>query len=54
MRGNFLSHRVWDGYDAVIEACCGAWNNMRRPRADREEKRVIHGRDIRQEARGIV
>ena len=23
---------------------------MRRPRADREEKRVIHGRDIGQEA----
>ena len=27
---------------------------MRRPRADREEKRVIHGHDIRQEARGIA
>ena len=24
---------------------------MRRPRADREEKRVIHGRDITQEAK---
>ena len=28
MRGNFLSHRVWDGYDAIIEACCDAWNKL--------------------------
>jgi hypothetical protein len=28
MRGNFLSHRVWDGYDAILEACCDAWNNL--------------------------
>ena len=28
MRGNFLSHRVWDGYDAIIEACCCAWNRL--------------------------
>jgi hypothetical protein len=27
---------------------------MRRPRAGREEKRVIHGSDIRQEVRGIA
>ena len=27
---------------------------MRRPRADREEKRVIHGSDIRQEVRGVA
>jgi hypothetical protein len=28
MRGNFLSHRVWDGYDAILEACCDAWNKL--------------------------
>ena len=28
MRGNFLSHRVWDGYDAILEACCDAWNML--------------------------
>ena len=28
MRGNFLSHRVWDGYHAIIETCCGAWNKL--------------------------
>ena len=28
LRGNFLSHRVWDGYDAIIEACCDAWNKL--------------------------
>ena len=28
MRSNFLSHRVWDGYDAIIEACCNAWNKL--------------------------
>jgi hypothetical protein len=29
MRGNFFSYRVWDGYDAIIETCCGAWNTAR-------------------------
>ena len=28
MRSNFLNHRVWDGYDAIIEACCNAWNKL--------------------------
>jgi hypothetical protein len=28
MRQNWLSHRVWDGYDAIVEACCGAWNRL--------------------------
>jgi hypothetical protein len=28
MRSNFLSHHVWDGYDAIIEACCNAWNKL--------------------------
>ena len=28
MRGNFLSHSVWDGYDAIVEACCDAWNKL--------------------------
>ena len=28
MRGNFLIHRVWDGYDAIIETCCGSWNKL--------------------------
>ena len=30
MRQNWLSHRVWDGYDAVVEACCDAWNKLMR------------------------
>jgi hypothetical protein len=28
MRGNFLSHCVWDCYQAIIEACCDAWNKL--------------------------
>ena len=24
LRANFLSHRVWRGYDAVVDACCHA------------------------------
>jgi transposase len=28
LRANFLSHRVWDSYDAIVEACCGAWNKL--------------------------
>ena len=30
MRQNWLGHRVWDGYDAVVEACRDAWNKLMR------------------------
>ena len=30
MRGNWLSHRVWDGYDAILDACQAAWNALMR------------------------
>src|ERR671938_192392 len=26
LRQNRPSHRVWDGYDAIVAACCAAWN----------------------------
>jgi hypothetical protein len=25
LRGNKLSHRVWDTYEAILEACAEAW-----------------------------
>ena len=25
LRGNKLSHRVWDTYDAIVQACADAW-----------------------------
>jgi hypothetical protein len=28
MRDNFLSHSVWDGYDAIVDACCDAWTKL--------------------------
>jgi hypothetical protein len=28
LRGNFLSHRVWNSYDAIVQACCDAWNAL--------------------------
>jgi len=28
LRGNFLSHRVWESYDAIVDACCHAWNAL--------------------------
>lgn len=28
LRGNFLSHRVYDNYEAVIRACADAWNKL--------------------------
>lgn len=28
LRGNLLSHRVWDSYDAILDACCDAWNKL--------------------------
>ena len=30
LRQNWLSHRVWDGYDAIVDACCDAWNALMR------------------------
>ena len=30
LRQNWLSHRVCDSYDAVVEACCDAWNMLMR------------------------
>ena len=26
LRGNKLSNRVFDGYEAIVDACCDAWN----------------------------
>jgi putative transposase len=28
LRANLLSLRVWDSYEAIIEACCEAWNKL--------------------------
>ncbi len=28
LRANFLSHRVWDSYEEILEACRDAWNKL--------------------------
>lgn len=28
LRANYLSHRVWETSDAILEACCNAWNSL--------------------------
>jgi len=28
LRQNMLSHRVWKTYDAIVDACCTAWNSL--------------------------
>ena len=28
LRGNHLSMRVWDTYEAILEACRNAWNKL--------------------------
>jgi hypothetical protein len=28
LRHNFLAHQVFDGYDAIVDACCSAWNKL--------------------------
>jgi len=28
LRQNQLSNRVFDGYDAIVDACCKAWNAL--------------------------
>jgi len=30
LRANFLSHRIWPDYDAIVDACCTAWNALMR------------------------
>ena len=30
LRQNRLSHRVWDSHDAIVQACCDAWNALMR------------------------
>ena len=30
LRQNLLSHRVWDTYDAIVDACCHAWSTLMR------------------------
>jgi hypothetical protein len=27
-RGNKLSHCVWESYEAIVDACCDAWNDL--------------------------
>jgi transposase len=28
LRANLLSHRVYNDYDAIVDACCDAWNTL--------------------------
>lgn len=28
MRHNDLCHIVWESYDAIVDACCDAWNKL--------------------------
>lgn len=28
LRQNYLSNRVFDSYDAIVDACCDAWNKL--------------------------
>jgi transposase len=28
LRSNFLSHRVWETYDEIVDACCDAWKAL--------------------------
>ncbi|MCC2665671.1 MAG: family transposase [Geminicoccaceae bacterium] len=28
LRERFLSHRLWSSYDAILDACCAAWNGL--------------------------
>ena len=28
LRGNTLSQQVWETYDAIVDACCDAWNGL--------------------------
>lgn len=28
LRQNYLSNRIFDTYDMIVDACCDAWNNL--------------------------
>jgi hypothetical protein len=28
LRDNALSHQVWDTHEAIVDACCNAWNAL--------------------------
>jgi hypothetical protein len=28
LRGNALSHQLWETYDDILDACCNAWNAL--------------------------
>ncbi len=28
LRANFLGHCVWNSYNAIVNACCDAWNKL--------------------------
>ena len=28
LRGNQLGMTIWEGYDAILDACCNAWNGL--------------------------
>jgi hypothetical protein len=30
LRGNALSHQVWETYEEIVDACCNAWNALMR------------------------
>jgi len=30
LRSNYLSHRVYENYGAIVDACCDAWNALMR------------------------
>ena len=30
LRGNTLSHQLWETYEAIVDACCDAWNGLMR------------------------
>jgi hypothetical protein len=31
LRGNALSHQIWETYENIVDACCSAWNSLMRP-----------------------
>jgi len=30
LRANHFSHQVWNGYTAIVDACCDGWNALMR------------------------
>jgi len=53
LRGNTLSHQVWETYEEIVDACCNAWNALMRAPDISVQSLPASGRRSKLRAAGI-